>query len=265
MKKSLLIGLVVALVLSFGSFALAGTAPGTGIKGTFHDLSTNGLGGVPAGDANDQTNGLNRICIYCHAPHNTYAPEATINTYRPLWNHLKSTRTAFTMYTNSTTGDTPQSGMHMSQAMAYLAASIITVPGGVSMLCLSCHDGTVGTNAYGTSSTGIGSIGANNKMIATRAKIGGNGDLSNHHPIGFPYDAAAANDVEILPITTAITGAATNGPATIADLLWGSAATVECVSCHDVHNTKNTGERFLWVSDRSSGLCLTCHDKGGTP
>jgi predicted CXXCH cytochrome family protein len=36
---------------------------------------------------------------------------------------------------------------------------------------------------------------------------------------------------------------------------------MECASCHDVHNTKNTGDTFTWVQDTNSNLCLSCHKK----
>ena len=94
--------LVVALGLSLASAAYAFTGtyvPGAGINGTVHDLGTahNGMNyvAIPA-------DSLQRICIFCHAPHNTYrlstakaarrgvgggpqAPDAF--DYLPLWNH----------------------------------------------------------------------------------------------------------------------------------------------------------------------------------
>ena len=36
--------------------------------------------------------------------------------------------------------------------------------------------------------------------------------------------------------------------------------TVECVSCHDPHNTNNF-EHLLKVSNNGSQLCLQCHPK----
>ena len=53
------------------------------------------------------------------------------------------------------------------------------------------------------------------------------------------------------------------GSVTISDLLWNG--NMECTTCHDVHNTKNTGEKFLWKSDAQSAFCLTCHLKSETP
>ena len=47
----------------------------------------------------------------------------------------------------------------------------------------------------------------------------------------------------------------------VRDHLYG-AGTVECGTCHSVHNTGNSGEALLWRSDQQSELCLTCHAKG---
>jgi predicted CXXCH cytochrome family protein len=266
MKKSILAVLAIGLILSFSTVAMALQAgvqgtPGTGIKLTAHDLSSLGKGGIDGyGDTVEQGLGVgyDRICIYCHAPHNTIKPNGAY-TYMPLWNHLPSTTVNFTMYSNTLTGDTPGSAQHQSQAMAEFAL-LSSQPGSVSLLCLSCHDGTVGTNAYGQAGLSS-SIGAGDKnLTGTKWNIGQGGDLSNHHPIGFDYQSVIDNlDDEIADTTVAIVGGQATGPQTIADLLWGGK--VECVSCHDVHNTKNTGEKFTWIADTNSALCLTCHLK----
>jgi predicted CXXCH cytochrome family protein len=90
---------------------------------------------------------------------------------------------------------------------------------------------------------------------------GGTGDLQNHHPIGFDYGEVAAVDTEIKDPTSELLGGTGSNPngLTINDLLWGGK--VECSSCHDVHNTKNTGMKFVWVEDTQSNLCLSCHAK----
>jgi predicted CXXCH cytochrome family protein len=259
MKKYIVVCLAVGLVLAFGTMAMAVNTPGGGINGTYHDLSSLGNGNQ-FGDSADQA-GLNRICVYCHAPHNTIKPDVAGGTftYMPLWNHGKTTNVgAFTMYSNGS--DLPGSLSHQSQAMV-----LANQPGSVSLLCLSCHDGSISTNMYGSGS----SVGQDNKNIQTgtgRAVIGLNGDLSNHHPIGFDYTQVQSPvDDEIRVSTDAgfladpTDGTKQGGPKTIADLLWGK--NVECVSCHDVHNTKNGGTKLTWVNDKQSKLCLTCHNK----
>jgi len=253
MKKSILVCVAIGLALTFGSIAMAGTgAPGTGIGNTSHDLS---LSATFGDSAERGAGGLNRICIYCHAPHNTVKPSGT-NTYMPLWNHAASLNQPidFTMYRNTITGDIPDNIAHRSQAM-----ELMTVPGSVSLLCLSCHDGSVATNEYGMNS-GLSSKGLKDQFIPAggRASIGFGADLSNHHPIGFDYQSVIdGGDDEI---NATITDVGATG-LTIADLL--TKGRMECSTCHDVHNTKNTGEKFLWISDAGSALCLTCHKKNG--
>jgi predicted CXXCH cytochrome family protein len=271
MKKFILVFLAIGLVLTLGSIAMAGTgAPGTGIGHTSHDLSGAinhiGLGtggGNLWGDATEQAAAAspnkNRICIYCHAPHHTMIPDSTY-TYAPLWNH-GVTLNAFTMYTNGTDNPLITDLSHHSDAM-----DLAMAPGSVSLLCLSCHDGSIATNEYGYAPSQ--SIGAATKLIVGRALIGNAGELSNHHPIGFDYAAVQANDTEIFAPNTALLNQATSpygvqvgGPAFISDLLWNGQ--MECTTCHDVHNTKNGGTKFTWIDDMNSRLCLSCHNKNG--
>ena len=232
--------------------------PGNGIAGTPHDLGSTGIGAA-YGDSAEQT-GLNRICIFCHAPHNTLSSTQAANaqiTYFPLWN-LGVTTASYVMYTPG--ADMPSNTSHMSQAKAFFDASGNTRPGSVSRLCLSCHDGTVSTNSYGAWN-GASSKGANNNNIKDHAQpqftIGSTagGSLSNHHPIGFPYANASGVDNEIAQ-PSATMG---SGGLTVGDLLWQG--NMECTTCHDVHNSKNSGEKFLWTSDAGSAFCGTCHLK----
>lgn len=245
MKKVLLTG------VALGAFALtAGVAfslPGDGIRGTKHDLSSTGVTTYGA-DAQD------RICVYCHTPHNSVDPnDLTISgngfTYLPLWNHELSAVAVYDMYSNGS--DEPNDPNHASYAEANA-----TDPGGVSKLCLSCHDGTIAINSYGGNA---GHSDLTGMKIGAQYTIGGVGSggtntLANHHPIGFDYNAAQGTDNEIAVATTAM-----NANVTIADLLWNGQ--MECTSCHDVHNTKNDGEKFLWASNDSSNFCMTCHLK----
>lgn len=264
--KSVAQGLVVvALGLFLASSAAAG--PGDGINGTVHDLST-GTYAVGSPDS------LQRICIFCHAPHNTYklsetngGPGAGVGggdtagdafDYLPLWNHeLTANAESFQMYWNGP--GAPESGAKASQAIQNGM-----VPGGTSLLCLSCHDGSVAVNSYGNASwqlpqsVGAGGIAITQQMFL----IGKDAYLGNHHPIGFNYDAVAAVDTEIREADAASMGEA----GTVRDHLYGDGnAMMECGTCHSVHNKGNTGETLLWRSDVNSQLCLTCHDKGDDP
>jgi hypothetical protein len=248
MKKSILDSFVIGLVLAMGSVAMAITT-GAGITGTLHDLSTTGSGGIAIGQASET-----RICIFCHTPH--FSAKATdpgmagVN-YYPLWNHEMSSIATYVTYTN---------GFENSSMISAQLNATVGQPGGVSKLCLSCHDGSIAVNSYGhyqgnpTVGAGSGSTGI---IMPGSFKIGASGDLSNHHPIGFNYAAVSAVDDEIYDASTPLNGGT---GLTINDVLW--AGKVECVSCHSVHNKKNEGFKFLWVNDNNaSALCLSCHNK----
>jgi predicted CXXCH cytochrome family protein len=237
------------------SFAMATNQPaGTGIVGTSHDLSSaSGVGGSwGSGSAADGT--MDRICIYCHTPHHsaTIADAAADGiTYFPLWNH-DNTALSYATYTNGT--DTPDGIQHMLNAT-------IGQPGSVSKLCLSCHDGSVAISSYGNFEGGANSENHTGAVVASgRILVGAAGaiGLTNHHPIGFDYnDVIATGDDEIADPSTPFI----NNPngVTIGEVLWNGK--MECSSCHDVHNTKNSGAKFTWTEDTNSSLCLTCHIK----
>jgi len=270
MKKSILLaaafGLIVAGVAqgqnsTTGSFK---AAAGAGIVGSKHDLSNATGIGVIYG----QTDALDRICIYCHAPHHAIqeADAAGIG-YLPLWNHGVTSQ--FYNTYQSDFGDGPDaSGLagvgvagdaqQFADRHLFNGEGTLGEPGSVSRLCLSCHDGTVAVNEYGFDPGRKESRGAATHFIVDQFKIGGGGNLTNHHPIGFSYIDVAAHDDEIANPDTVVNGAGET-LTTIRSLLYGDK--MECVTCHDVHNTKNTGETFLWKSDKNSGFCLTCHLK----
>ncbi len=256
------------MLLASSAMAYSGSYnPGEGINGTVHDLGTahDGMNYIAVPD-----DSLNRICIFCHAPHNTYrlfgttggaGPEAPDGyDYLPLWNHeLPLTMPSYVMYTN---GAGPLTGSKHSQAMDLTSAL-----GSTSVLCLSCHDGSIAVNSYGNSSQRandtIGPItsttqSAGSTLISTSYVIGQDNYLGNHHPIGFSYEDAQGADTELRTSDTMMTGGA--NPTSISEHLY--ADKMECATCHSVHNTGNSGEALLWRSDQNSELCLTCHAKG---
>jgi predicted CXXCH cytochrome family protein len=202
MSRQHLTQLIGTLVVAAALVALPTAALAASIDGTSHDLS----GLLSSGE----------ICQACHTPHDAQAVPSA-----PLWNHTQTGVTAFTMY-DSGTMDADTTGQ----------------PGAISLLCLSCHDGTVGLDALaGNSSTNY--IGAGG-LVGT--------DLSYDHPIGIDYSA----DGSMNPDTTTVVGG------TIAsEMLF--AGNVECASCHDPHD--NQYAPFLVMSNGGSDLCLTCHDK----
>lgn len=225
--------------LAVGSLLLvAAGAQAASIVGSKHDLSV---------DASVQ------ICVHCHTPHNASTQEGLKDA--PLWNRKITNLDAFTPYTSPT----------MTQVCP-------TRPSGISLACLSCHDGTGGGAVHG------GAVGDQHNVI-NKPKTGGTGggsnidgaaclkchtgtldgiyskalstmagpDLSNDHPISMPYPTANSN-YNTPP--DAVKG-------------WGNArlfnGKVECASCHAVHDPGIVP--FLSASNSGSALCLKCHNK----
>jgi len=97
-----------------------------GVSNTRHNLSMAG-GTNPSGFImNGRRNDYGEVCVYCHTPHgaNTQAAVASA----PLWNRTYSAAT-YTTYSSAT-----------------LTGSV-SGPGVASLVCLSCHDGTVAVDS----------------------------------------------------------------------------------------------------------------------
>lgn len=182
-------------------------------------IATVGLGQSITGSDHDfksQTWSGGEICKACHTPHNAKAVTGAV-----LWNHRVSVAT-YTTYTSSTLNAT------MGQ------------PSGTSKLCLSCHDGTVALQDFGSVTNGT-------TFITGTANVGT--DFTNDHPVSFTYNAA---------LVTADGGLKASTDVNVAKLLFNGQ--VECASCHDVHNSSGIS-KLLRVSNAGSALCLTCHNK----
>ncbi len=196
--------LVFALI-TMAAMAFGGSAY-AGIAGTAHDL-TNGNAG--------------EVCVYCHTPHN-----ANTAITAPLWNRASSTAT-YTMYSSPT--------IDMTQA---------ATPQGVSLACLTCHDGTIAIDQYLNGPNPP--AGGKNGTLSGKKKIGP--DLSNDHPISITYDNTKDTEFNALSAISATLP------------FFGSGNDqVECATCHDVHDATNAD--FLRVSNSGSALCTTCHVK----
>jgi len=127
------------------------------LKGSKHDLSVTGGGGV-------KSSGENQMCMFCHANHHTGQA--------PLWNHNASAVT-YIPYTSSTMK------AHPGQ------------PTGASKLCLSCHDGTVALGSLRHRKSTVSLDRGETRMSKSRANLGT--DLSDDHPISFLYDSGLAS------------------------------------------------------------------------
>jgi len=190
---------------------VSGTGFAQGISGSAHDFS---------GEA---WNSTGEICIVCHTPHNAMAVANA-----PLWNHEVTTAT-FSLYTSPTLDAT------------------VGQPAGASILCLSCHDGTVALENF-SGATGGSNFVTGDALIGT--------DLSNDHPVSFTYNSAlATTDGGLHDPSTTNSGL---GGTITADMLFGDV--MQCASCHDVHDAAGNTAMLL-KPNSGSALCLTCHDK----
>ena len=174
----------------------------------------------------DAVNGqLPGSCRYCHAPHNGVGGST------PLWNQ-KLSKQVYTLYTSSTYKETD-------------AQPAATSP---SLLCLSCHDGTVApgqTQAYGT-------IPTSGQMKA--ADVFGR-NLQQSHPIDL---ALPIKDSPDLAASLTSSGKTLDKTGAV-KLIKGN---IECTTCHDPHaqGTDKVSQNFLVIDSSRGQLCLACHD-----
>lgn len=148
--------LILTITLIF-SLLMAG--PGSAdmsIVNSKHNLSASGPGEIRAIMEE-------RICIFCHTPHNA-------TPYTPLWNKELQPRN-YILYQSSTLKASPDK------------------PTGPSRLCLSCHDGTV---ALGDVLRPVGGIMMTMEITASRRSYIGT-DISDDHPVSFNYYDALPN------------------------------------------------------------------------
>ena len=185
------------------------------VKDTKHNLSTSGPGNIKASQESE-------ICIFCHTPHNSKANS-------PLWNRSQPGQ-SYTPYSSSTAQASPGQ------------------PTGASILCLSCHDGTIALGKVLSRQTDI-SMQSGVTTIPTGAGRLGT-DLSDDHPISFNYSSALQGNGELVNPNT-LTGA----------VKLDSNGDLQCTSCHNAHD--NSNGKFLVLSNVGGQLCETCHTKYG--
>ncbi len=184
---------------------------GQSIVNTPHDLSTSFL------IVDSPQSGGSTVCGYCHTPH------VSASTY-PLAKRFK-TSTIYPLYTSSTIQANPGQ------------------PSGSSVMCLSCHDGTVAMGHTGMTTTAPQFSG----QITEASTPSLSTDLSDDHPISFDYQQSANSDPEIVPASS------------LPPKIWLEDGQLQCTSCHDPHDNSN-GD-FLHISNIYSQLCTSCHNK----
>lgn len=189
-------------------------------------------------------------CVYCHIPPEKAEADETREGAIPDWNRFFPATATYQLYDST-----------------YLDSKTRT-PSPISLLCLSCHDGTMGVDMVVFPPSDFDSAedealhmrinGADdvvscgkchNGRVAHDISIKHIGtDLRNDHPISMRYAGFLRVDADFrLPDTPQ---GFNNG----VRLYEGR---VECASCHNVHNP----EKDLLLRADSDLLCQTCHTK----
>lgn len=249
-------------MIAVAALALGALGAQAGIANTKHNLGANN-----AANENYMTAGTTEICVFCHTPH-----ASNINVKAPLWNKPVAAGSSYTTYTTAVSA-TIDGSVDMS---------------GISLACLSCHDGTQamdtminkpGSGGYNVAGSAIGGTwtGARQdgtgKMINAGEFISMLGqDLTNDHPVGIQYCGGGVNT------GGASTTAASTGTCRDADfnapqngLIGGSRAWWVDTSAGAAGSRQKT-DMILYAraptlsGDATSGMyqpfveCASCHD-----
>ena len=225
---------VLSLIAATALIAAATTAGAASILGSKHDLSSGG------GSFKSNTG---EVCIFCHTPHN-----AVQNV--PLWNRNNgNAANTFKLYSSGTMNNTYISGGQGGASTGFTSNSI-------SLFCMSCHDGSQLNNVKNqpgdvatiTMNAGQATLGA------LPANLGTN--LTSTHPVNFNLTNGA--DPAIYSVTNGKIGNGLTNKLPLYNSARGPQS-LECASCHAVHDPANTP--FLRTSNSGSKLCLACHIK----
>jgi len=213
-------------------------------------------------------------CIYCHIPAHAAngdpAGVASVDTEAlggiPGWNRYKPSVSGYRVY-----GETGGGDQFYQTNSAWNFDSKVRSISPISLLCLSCHDGTMGVDQTVfkpkawlpeedfslhmrmNTDGDLRSCGrCHNGKVAH--DIGGKvlgQDLTNDHPISIMYLGLVQPDIDpdFWPPDMGMAGFSAG-----VKLYNGF---IECATCHDVHDPSND----LLLRVNRERICLTCHDK----
>jgi predicted CXXCH cytochrome family protein len=235
--------LVLLFVLALSGGYAYGQFTGDGSKATVvgsdHDLS-------------NDFSGATAVCEFCHVPHKFNA----LSTQPPLLWNVTVRSGPYATYSSS-----GSSTFNATDIRDPSTASGTNGAAYMSLLCLSCHDGSVNQTVFYQTTSGMGGSGS-----ISPPNIGGNGGagggLSNDHPVDFTYSATLSTQDGGLRTPTEGAGVripyvGTGNLPLFKDQSTDTSGRVECASCHNPHN--NTNQNFLRMANSASALCLNCH------
>lgn len=107
-----------------------------------------------------------------------------------------------------------------------------------SLVCLSCHDGTVAPDVFAGSHAATWSDASAGGVIAGRPRL-------TSHAVGIEYPTGRRDYRSAEEVTG-------NGALKL------PGGKIQCTTCHDPHNTQRHAG-MLVISNERSRLCLTCH------
>ena len=189
-------------------------------------------------------------CVYCHIPPEREGADSTPLGGITGFNRFKPALYQYDLYDSNTLDNKVKS------------------PSPISLLCLSCHDGTMGVdmtvfrpNGWRSSEDAALHLkinGANNLYSCGKChngKVAHNiaikhigTDLTNDHPISMNYAGLTHKDADFRP---------PDGPYGFDNGVKIYDGKVECASCHNVHNP----DVKLLLRVSAERLCETCHIK----
>lgn len=226
--------------LAILAFALAPAAFADSVANSFHNLARTGTG-----EYKTDASGTQMVCIFCHTPHSPVQPA-------PLWNRLPGAVAAVSYR------------LYSSTTMENRAVRTGFSADSISLLCLSCHDGS----QLGGSNLRIQPLDGNSIVTGSNGETGiapGRStrlgpDLKRHHPVNFNVTASGeANRLGEIYLssgryvmqTTAVLNGLPLFPSERGE------RTIECATCHTSHDNDNP--LFLRTTMEGSRLCLACH------
>jgi len=168
-------------------------------------------------------------CEFCHPRH------SEIETVTATWVKTREERKIFNIY------DPIEDKRSRSR------------PGTSSLICLSCHDSTVGRNIQIWEQGSLKQLPLKSNCIAYRT-INGK-DYISEHPVGFVFVEASRSLVRHgVPSHVFMPEFGSNSTG-YGFKLDGTEGTFECITCHDVHSN----DKGAFLRAPRATICVDCH------